>query len=189
MDKVMTENTEHPDNELHDAGNSTPQQSNDPKNEIDHLQAENAELKDRYLRAMAEMENQRRRAERDKADTIKYSLEKVMAELLPVIDVFESALQGTARQSHSDDQSNSLQAFVSGTELVYKQLIAALTKHGLERLQSEGQPFDPNKHQAIQRIEDESVTEETVSQVFAEGYLIHGRLLRPAMVAVSVPKS
>ncbi len=154
------------------------------QDELAGLRGENADLRDRFLRTMAEMENIRRRTDREKQDTVKYALEKVMTELLPVLDVFDSALQ-SARAS----ETNEVQAFLAGTELVHKQLTATLAKHGLVRLQSLEQPFDPNLHQAIQRIESETCTAETVTQVFAEGYVLNGRLLRPAMVAVTVPKS
>ncbi len=153
--------------------------------ELDGLRAENADLKDKYLRAVAEMDNLRRRTEREKQETAKFALERVMSDLLPVLDVFETALQST-RQAQA--ASADVQAFAAGTEIVHKQLLSTLEKHGLARLQSLGQPFDPNLHQAIQRIDDESCTSETVAQVFAEGYLLHGRLLRAAMVAVTVPK-
>lgn len=141
-------------------------------------QNEIEELKDKYLRAMAEMENTRRRTEREKADLLQFGLERFMVDLLPVMDSVDKALSESAANPES---------LLKGFELTKKQLENALGKHGLAVVESEGAKFDPNLHQAIQRIESAEVDEDKVKQVFVKGYTLNGRLIRPAMVSVEVP--
>lgn len=153
--------------------------------EVLSLRTENSELKDRMLRTLADMENLKRRTEREKQENLKYSLERIMTDIVPVLDVFSSALEKT---TNPDDAAQNT-AIYSGMEMVHKQLLSTLSKHGLERHQSLGTNFDPNLHQAVQRVEDDTVSSEVVKQVYAEAYTLNGRLLRPAMVSVAVPKS
>jgi molecular chaperone GrpE len=150
----------------------------DLNSDIERLTKEAAELKDKYVRAVAEMENIRRRAEREKADLIKYSLETVFKDFLPALDSLDKALP------ESTDASDS---FVAGLAMVKKQLLDVFKKHGLEPISAQGAPFDPNLHQAIQRIDSDQVDKETVGSEFARGYVLNGRLLRPAIVSVLTP--
>lgn len=137
--------------------------------------------KDRFVRTVAEMDNLRKRTERERSDLLKYGTEKVMAELLPVLDSFEKAVL--------TDQSNAtVDSLIEGMNILFKQLQSALEKHGLEPIEAKGQKFDPNYHQAIQRIESD-VTEDTVQEEFQKGYCLNGRLIRPAIVSVAVPGS
>jgi molecular chaperone GrpE len=149
------------------------------KAELEKAKGEIETFKDRYMRARAETENMRRRHEKEKSDLLKYGSEKIMTDILPILDSFEKALQ--AAPEGGDDGS-----FVEGMRMVEKQLIDVLSKHGLQQFESAGQPFDPNRHQAIQRLED-NVDEETVHDEFQKGYLLADRLLRPAIVSVAVP--
>jgi molecular chaperone GrpE len=137
---------------------------------------ETAEMKDRYLRTLADFENFRKRSEREKSDFFKYALAGLLRELLPVLDNFDRALEHAAE---GDD-------FHRGVLLVYKQMFDALTKHGLRPIDQAGVPFDPNIHEAVVREEDPSVPSHTVVAVLQKGYFIHDRLLRPAMVKVAV---
>lgn len=144
---------------------------------------ENAELKDRVLRQMADMDNLRKRFEREKSDLAKFATESLLSDMMPVLDSFEQA-SGTSESSQSDKEKDS---FRDGLLMVKKQLLGVLRKHGLEQLESVDQPFDPNFHQAIQRIESADVTADTVGMEYAKGYTLNGRLLRAAMVSVKVP--
>jgi molecular chaperone GrpE len=155
-----------------------------PVDEKEALQAEVYELKDKYLRTMAEMENVRRRADKDRSDLIKFGMESFFKDLLVVLDSFEKA----APESQEADGKEQGQ-FLEGIVLVKKQLNDVVAKHGLQKVEAEGTKFDPNIHQAIQKIEEDGATEETVGQEFATGYLLNGRLLRPSMVSVKVPKA
>jgi molecular chaperone GrpE len=148
------------------------------------LEQEITELKDKYIRVHAEMENMRRRQERERADLLKYGLENVFKDLLPVLDSLEKALpEGADRVA---DQINEA-AYYDGMMMVKKQLLEVCRKHGLEAVEAANAPFDPNLHQAIQRLESSEVNVDTVANEFARGYQLHGRLLRPAMVSVLTP--
>ena len=145
---------------------------------------ERDEFKDKFLRATAEMENLRRRTEKERADLLKYGLENFCKDVLPVMDSFEKALPEEDVNVENSDYKSHLEGMV----MLKHQLFQVLEKHGLKAVESAGEPFDPNMHQAIQRIESDEVESETVSQEFARGYLLNGRLVRPAMVSVAVPK-
>jgi molecular chaperone GrpE len=149
--------------------------------EIERLSQELAEMKDRLLRNVAEMDNMRKRLEREKSDFIKFSTESILKEMIPVLDSFDKALPT------SPSPSGEVAKFQEGLTMVHKLFLAALAKHGLEPVEAVGKLFDPNFHQAIQRIESGDVTEETVDTEFMKGYALHGRLVRPAMVSVKVP--
>lgn len=138
--------------------------------------AETAQLRDRYLRLLADFENFRRRGEREKADFYKYAMAGVLKDLLPVLDNFDRALDHAAE---GDD-------FHKGVLLIYKQLFDVLQRHGLKPIEESGVAFDPNIHEAVVREEDDSVPSHTVTAVLQKGYFLHDRLLRPAMVKVAV---
>ena len=151
--------------------------------EVEKLSQELAEMKDRLLRNVAEMDNMRKRLEREKADFIKFSTESILKDMIPVLDSFDKALPASSGSSDSKETAS----FREGMTMVHKQFLAALAKHGLEPVEAVGKTFDPNYHQAIQRIESAAVTEETVATEFMKGYALHGRLVRAAMVSVNVP--
>ena len=137
---------------------------------------EQIDYKDRYLRTLADFENFRKRAEREKQDFFKYALGGLLKELLPVLDNFDRALEHAAE---GDD-------FHRGVLLIYKQLFDALKKHGLRPIEESGVPFDPKIHEAVVREENPSVPSHTVVAILQRGYFLHDRLLRPAMVKVAV---
>ena len=141
------------------------------------LEAEKNELHEKFLRTVADMENLRKRSEKEKSDLRKYGNEKLLEDILPVLDSFNSALQS------GDNDAKSL---MDGVGMVHKQLMTVLEKHGLKSFDSQGQAFDPNLHQAIQKVE-EDVDAELVKEEFQRGYTLNERLLRPAIVSVSVP--
>jgi len=146
--------------------------------ERDQLLAERSDLQDRLLRRQAEFDNFRRRAERERADVLEYAATDTVRTLLPIADDFERALK-----VESGDKE-----YARGMELIYQRLVAALTKLGLEPIVSEGQPFDPNVHHAIEMVETDTAADHTVLSEFQRGYNFRGRLLRPAMVKVAVAK-
>lgn len=160
----------------------------DPRDErIAELEAELAKLsngvRDAQLRAQAEIENIRRRTELDVEKAHKFALEKFSNELLPVIDSLERALQVA-------DKSNSeLASMIEGIELTLKSLLDAVRKFGVEVVGETHVPFNPDVHQAMSMVESDEVAPNHVLMVMQNGYTLNGRLLRPAMVAVSKAKA
>lgn len=144
--------------------------------ERDRLAAEKAELQDRLLRTRAEFDNARRRSERERSDFLQFSAMELVRDLLPVLDDFERALKV---EGASPD-------YARGVGLIYQRLYETLKKMGLEPIETEGRGFDPNLHQAVQRVETTEAEDQTVLGEFQRGYNFKGRLLRPAMVKVAV---
>ncbi|KEY44262.1 heat shock protein GrpE [Pantoea agglomerans] len=160
----------------------------DPRDErIAQLEAELAQsqtgVRDAQLRAQAEIENIRRRAEMDVEKAHKFALEKFANELLPVIDSLERALEVANKE---DPQ---LASMIEGIELTLKGLLGAVRKFGVEVVGETGVPFNPEVHQAMSMMESEEFEPNHVMLVMQRGYTLNGRLLRPAMVAVSKAKS
>lgn len=160
----------------------------DPRDErIAQLEAELAQsqtgVRDAQLRAQAEIENIRRRAEMDVEKAHKFALEKFANELLPVIDSLERALEVANKE---DPQ---LASMIEGIELTLKGLLGAVRKFGVEVVGETGVPFNPEVHQAMSMMESEDVAPNHVIMVMQRGYTLNGRLLRPAMVAVSKAKA
>jgi len=144
--------------------------------ERDKLAAEKAELEDRLLRARAEFENARRRAERERSDFLQFAAMDLIRELLPIADDFERALKVETADRE----------YAKGVELIYQRLMEALKKIGLEPIETAGQRFDPNLHQAVDRVETEEAEDMTILGEYQRGYNFKGKLLRPAMVKVAV---
>jgi molecular chaperone GrpE len=153
--------------------------------ELESLRGELAEFKDRYVRMMAEVENIRRRTEREKAELAKYAFEGFFKDLLPTLDSLEKALPSSGDSTVENTEAHS--AYFEGMVMVKRQLLDVLRRHGLEIVRASGVDFDPNLHQAIQRIESPEVAKDTVKDEYALGYTLHGRLLRAAMVSVLTP--
>jgi molecular chaperone GrpE len=144
--------------------------------ERDQLAAEKADLEDRFLRAKAEFQNMRKRAEKDRLEFSEYASMEAIRTLLPIIDDFERALQVETPDS----------TYVKGLDLIHQRLFDALKKMGLEPIIAQGEPFDPHVHHAVEMVETEDVPDHTVLAEFQRGYNFKGRLLRPAMVKVAV---
>lgn len=144
--------------------------------ELETLRAENADLKGRLLRAHADLENFKKRAERDKQETVKYANKTVFGNLLAVIDNFDLAMMAA---------KDTKDPFVVGVDMIHKQLSDVLRQGGVEIVEAEGRAFDPYLHEAIAQEETDAVEENTVLQVLKKGYRYHGTLLRPAAVKVS----
>ena len=147
--------------------------------ERDRLAADKAELSDRLVRRQADFENFRRRAERDRSDFVQFAGMEFARELLPVLDDFERALQVECADA----------GYTRGVQLIYNRLFEALKKMGLEPMDTVGKTFDPNLHQAIERVETDESEDQTILGEFQKGYKFKGKLLRPAMVKVAVRPS
>ncbi len=145
---------------------------------ISELQALADTNMDNYLRSQAEMENMKKRFQKDKQELIKYGNETLTKQLLPVADNLEKALD------HSKDE-NSLDALREGVDLTLKGLLDVLEKAGVEVVKSVGEPFDPTFHEAVSEQEDTSAAPGTVLRELQKGYLLNQRLIRPAMVIVN----
>ncbi len=139
-----------------------------------------AEQQDMVLRAQAEVQNMRRRCEQDVEKAHKFALEKFGAELLPVMDNLERALQAV---TNADDES--VKALYEGVELTLKGFSETLSKNNIEQLDPQGEPFDPQQHEAMSIVENDDVEANTVLTVVQKGYLLNGRVIRPAMVIVA----
>jgi molecular chaperone GrpE len=144
--------------------------------ERDQLAVEKAELSDRLLRARAEFENARRRSERERSDFLQFAAMDLVKEILPILDDFERALK-----VETEDREYS-----RGIELIYQRLLETLKKLGLEPIETKGALFDPNLHQAVDRVHTEEAEDMTILGEFQRGYNFRGKLLRPSMVKVAV---
>jgi molecular chaperone GrpE len=148
------------------------------------LGREAAELKDRLLRTLAEMENLRRRTEREVADSRMYGITSFARDILAVADNMARAMQ-TLRAALKENADAGVKALLDGVELTERELLKVLEKHGVRKFEPQREKFDPNLHQAMYEVMDPSVPPGTVAQVVQAGYMIGDRMLRPALVAVA----
>jgi len=144
--------------------------------ERDQLAAEKADLKDRLLRALADFDNFRRRAERDRSEYVQFAAMEMVRDLIPILDDFRRAV----RVETADKE------YAKGIELIDQRLFETLKKAGLEPIEAAGKLFDPNLHQAVDRVHSEEWPDQTVLEEYQSGYNFKGKLLRPAMVKVAV---
>jgi molecular chaperone GrpE len=151
---------------------------------IEKLNAENAELKDRLLRALAEMENLRRRTEREVADARVYAVTAFARDMLAVADNLARALDSVPAEARAGAEGWA-KSLIDGVELTARDLQAALGRHGVAKLEPLGEKFDPNFHQAIVEVPDETRPAGAVAQVMQSGWKIGERVLRPALVGLS----
>ena len=146
---------------------------------VAQLQEDVAAAKDLALRAQADAQNVKRRAEQDVEKARKFALEQFTRELLPVVDNLERALEAASGEDEV------VKPIAEGVELTLKSFLDALSKFNIERVDPQGEPFDPNLHQAMSMIENDEVEPNSVIAVMQKGYTLNGRLVRPAMVMVS----
>ena len=147
------------------------------------LEAEAAQLKDQLLRALAEAENVRRRAQRDRADAQKYAAAPMLHDLLTVADNLTRAIQSVPGDEPFEDER--LKTLLAGIELTEKELASVFQRHHVTKLEPLGETLDPHRHEAMFEVPDPSTPSGTVVQVVEPGYLLHDRLLRPARVGVA----
>lgn len=148
------------------------------KKEISRLQDEIDSLNNQVLRAKADYDNLRRRTNDEKVAARKYRAQELVENILPVIDNFERALDAS-------EDNEETKALKQGMEMVYRQLVDALQKEGVEEIQADGEGFDPNVHQAVMQVESNEHDPNTVVEVLQKGYMLNGRVIRPAMVKVN----
>jgi len=148
--------------------------------EIKNLRKEKEEWKDKYLRALAEMDNARKRLEREKEEFTRFALSEFLKDLLSVVDNLERALE-------TRDETDG-RPFQEGVAMIYRQLLDLLRKQGVKPIERQDNKFDPSIHQALISEEAEGIEEPEVAAVLQKGYFLHDRLLRPALVKVFVPR-
>ncbi len=149
-----------------------------PQERLSELETELAAAKDQALRAMAEADNARRRASRDVENAHKFALEKFAGDLLPVADSLEKAVDAAEAVDGAD-------AIAEGVRLSLKLFVDTLARFGIEQIDPVGEPFDPQKHEAMAMVPNDSMEANSVMEVMQRGYLLNGRLVRAAMVVVS----
>jgi molecular chaperone GrpE len=149
--------------------------------EIKQLKKEKEELRDQFLRKLAEMENLKKRLERERADYLQYSLSELLLELLVVLDNFERAL--SAAEQAADGKT-----FREGIELIFRMYQNILFKKGVQPIEIKDGAFDPNLHHAMATEESDQVKDPEVAEVLQKGYMLHNRLLRPSLVRVLMPR-
>lgn len=142
------------------------------------LEAKLAEMENRYFRLHADFENSRRRAKLDLESSEKYRAQKLITDLLPVIDNFERALK-----MESDNEQ--VKSIMQGMEMVYRSLLEALKNEGAQQIEAVGNEFDPQVHQAVMQVEEEGYDSNIVVEEFQKGYILKDRVIRPAMVKVN----
>jgi len=156
--------------------------SPEPFTELENLYAENAALKDKLLRSLAEMENLRRRTEREVADAKTYGISKFAREMLAFADNLRRAIESVPAQAR---ENKSVGVLLEGMDVMERDFQARLSRFGVTKMEPMGQRFDPNQHEALFEIPDESQPSGAVAQVIEPGYLIGERVLRPAKVGVT----
>jgi molecular chaperone GrpE len=147
----------------------------DLKKKLEEKEKEATANYDKYIRAVAEFDNYKKRAIKDKADAIKYGNEDIIKDVLPFMDSLDRALE---------HDTGDVQAFKNGIVLIQEQLLACLKKHGVERIDTAGQNFDPNFHEALMQMESDRHEDNKIVSEMEKGYLLNGRLLRPSRVCV-----
>lgn len=161
----------------------TPEEDNAPEAERTEEKAEEKteekadDGNEKYVRLMAEFQNYKKRVAKEKNDIREYATEKLVMELLPVLDNFERALAASAE----DDPAG----YAKGMELIFTQMVTELQKSGLAEVEAEGQDFDPTKHNAVMTEENEELESGKVSKVLQKGYALNDKVIRPSMVAVT----
>jgi molecular chaperone GrpE len=146
---------------------------------IPQLQEQLKRANDQYLRTLADVENTKKRLQRDKDDGVRYAVEAVMRELLPILDSLDQAVVAVDQHTETD-------ALTKGVHLIYRQLLGLLEREGVKRIPTIGERFDPHVHEAVAQVPaDAHHADGTVAEEVHVGYTLHGKVLRPAMVKVA----
>ncbi len=149
--------------------------------EYEAYKAETEERHDQMLRTIADLDNSRKRTEREKEESLKYALESLVKALIPTIDSIERAVQSTK-------ESQDFDALAEGVEMIHKGLLSVFEKHGVTQIEAVNELFDPMQHEAAMHVESEDVPENRVIDEWQKGYMLHNRVIRPSMVSVSKGK-
>ena len=181
LDEEKTDDAQ--SNETNESVEDTNENNSDsPENIIEKLNEEIQDLKDQRLRAAAELENFRKRAEKDQADALKYGVSNFAKEIINIKDNVERAQSSISEDVRSNDAVKSI---VEGLDMIAQSAVATFEKIGIKKIESLNEKFDHNLHQAMMEIENDEVEPGTIVQELISGYTLHDRLLRPAMVGVS----
>ncbi len=160
---------------------AAPAHKESAEDEVKKLAAEVADLKDKLLRKQADFENFRKRMLREREDAARYANATLLTDVIGLIDDFERAI-------HSGEESKDFALFLQGVTMIERQFVEMLeSRYGLKRFSSVGEAFDPNRHEAVQRVEGPADAKPTVVEDYQKGYFLHERVLRPARVKVMVP--
>ncbi|WZL74622.1 nucleotide exchange factor GrpE [Clostridiaceae bacterium 35-E11] len=151
--------------------------ADDCEMQYDQLQQEHEALNNKYLRTVADFQNYRKRVEKEKSDIHHYANEKLIQDLLPVVDNLERAIK-------SAEEEGKDKTFIKGIEMILQQFLDVLKKNGVEEIQTMGEAFDPNYHHAVLQEENENHESNTITDVFQKGYTLNGKVIRPSMVKV-----
>jgi molecular chaperone GrpE len=178
----MSERRSNGEPEPPEGQNGQPEAKTGAAARVAELEAELADCKDRLLRALAEQENARRRAQRERDEAVRFAASGLARDLLATADNLRRAIESVPQERIADETVRRLLTGVVATE---RALLEALAKHGIRRIASLGEPFDPERHEAVFEVSDPERPAGTVAEVLQEGYLHHNRLLRPAMVGVA----
>ncbi len=149
----------------------------DLKKKLEEAERKASENWDKYLRAVAEMENYKKRSAKERSDSAKFANENLLRDILPLVDSMDRALE------HADTSAD-FEAFKKGLKLVQNQLLCCLEKYGVVKIEAVGKEFDPHVHEAMLQVEGQKHEDNKVVEEFEKGYLLHGRLLKPAKVSV-----
>lgn len=152
-------------------------QNTDLQVRLEEKEKEAATNYDKYVRAVAELDNYKKRAAKERQDTIKYGKEEVIKDILPFVDSLDRAVE------HAESNTD-VNAFKEGLKLIQDQLLCSLKKHGVEKIECAGQDFDPNFHEAMLQVASDEHDENKIVNEYERGYLLNGRLLRPSKVSV-----
>lgn len=155
-------------------------EADDPQEAIERLQEERDKFREKYLRKVADFENLRKRKQKELEDKRKYANQRVLKDLLEVVDNFERAMESMSFENEDVREGN---------EMIHQQLVNLLERHDVRQIEAEGEPFDPHRHEGMMQEEREDLEDARVLEVFKKGYLYHDRVLRPARVKVGVPPS
>ncbi len=180
----MTDNKNIPESEMPIADKDTSTDILGETTTLESLQTELGKMKDQWLRALADAENNRKRATKEREDTQKFAITNFARELLSVTDNLRRALENYPQTA---DLPESVKALITGVDMTEKEFLNILERHGVKKIDPLHQKFDPNFHQAMFEVETDEHAPSFIVQVLQHGYVLHDRLLRPALVGVAKP--
>ena len=183
-EEELKNNKENKENDNEENKNDSDNKENELNKKIEELKNQNSDLKDKYMRAMAETENIRKRAAKEKIETIKRANKDLLLSLLNFMDNFERAIK--AGENNNDIQNSE---YYKGIELIHKQFIDFIHDNGVEEIECLGEEFNPNLHEALTMVEIPDCEHEKIVEVYAKGYKLNDELLRTAKVIVGKPKA
>ena len=183
--KIKEQDLENPTSEKEEQVSESPKEKEEevsPEDLIEKLNEEISGLKDQRLRAIAELENFRKRAEKDQSDALKYGISNFAKEIINIRDNIERAQSSISEEAKNNE---AIKSVIEGIDLIAQSVVSTFEKIGIKKIESLNEKFDHNLHQAMMEIENEELEPGTIVQELIPGYTLHDRLLRPAMVGVS----